>query len=281
MRRPLLAALLLVVVAGLATLVLVGQVLPPAGRSSTGSLAYGGLERSYRLFVPDSAAGRPAPLLLLLHGYHDSAASFEKETGFDREAAARGLVVAYPDGYAHSWNAGSICCGEARARGLDDEGFLFALLDRLEAELPVDRSRVYVAGMSNGGMMSLRLACEAPARFAAAASVAGELEVRDCAASPPISVLQVHGTADRIVPAPGFVVGPPGSDPVTVFQHWLAADRCAAVAPAVTSGGLRTRTGTGCAAGSNVTQVDVFGADHVWPKTGSALVAAFLLAHHR
>lgn len=275
-----LALLLLAAALVAAGLLLQGRIAPPAPPppAAVQHLQFEGLDRTYRVFTPAGLRG-PAPLVLLLHGYHDSAAAFERSTGFDAEAQRLGLLAVYPDGFQNSWNAGSICCGQARARALDDRGFLLALTDHLLATEPVDPGRVYVAGMSNGAMMSLRLACESPGRFAAVASVAGELEVTDCARATPISVLQVHGTADRTVLPPGLVAG--SRPQVTVFQHWRAADSCTGLAAPSVEGADTIRVATGCAAGTGVVQVDVAGGDHAWPPGVSRRIADFLLSHHR
>jgi len=92
-------------------------------------------------------------------------------------------------------------------------------------------------------------------------------------------MMQIHGTADRIVLPPGLVAG--SRPQVTVFQHWRTADGCTGVSAPVTAGADTIRTATGCAAGASVTQVDVAGGDHAWPPDASVRIAGFLSAHRR
>jgi polyhydroxybutyrate depolymerase len=114
--------------------------------------------------------------------------------------------VVYPDGWRvstiTSWNAGA-CCNPAASLGVDDLGFVSSLLDHLEAELCVDTSAVFAAGMSNGAMLTYRLACEMPDRFAAFAPVSGVLEQLPCTPTKPVPLLAVNGLADLNVPYHG------------------------------------------------------------------------------
>ncbi|PWB74362.1 MAG: hypothetical protein C3F15_08045 [Holophagae bacterium] len=212
------------------------------GTSVSTTLRVGELAREYRLHLPtgydpDSAV----PLVLVFHGYTGTAETTENgDTSFSRHADAHGYAVVYPQGtgfdadgkWITSWNdltcntspgpEGSICtpdadeyptppeCGEPReclwCSCHDDVGFIAALLDELERTLCVDRDRVYATGISNGGMFVHRLGCDLPERFAAIAPVAGTLaKGGGCAppTSPKISMINIHGTRDRVVPFDG------------------------------------------------------------------------------
>ncbi len=247
------------------------------------ALSHAGRERTFRLYVPRSLAG-PAPRRLVLHGGGGSGAGMELLTlqGLDRIADREGLVVAYPDGLGHGWNDGrSDLRSEAIRENVDDVGFLRALVQDLASSLPVDRDRVYATGISNGGMMSYRLACDAADVFAAVAPVAADLGVElsaRCAPLRPISVAILDGTEDPIMPwnggevrvlaiARGHVISAPDS-----FERWRAFDRCgeasiseprAADPPDGTS--LVTHVASPCAAGAEVRLYEIRGGGHTWP----------------
>lgn len=169
-----------------------------------------GVERSYIAHVPDDARpGKPLPVLVMLHGAGGDAERARVVTGFDDDGDAGGFIVVYPNGTQaadiegeYSWNAGA-CCGVPQRTGVDDVSFISAVLDDLAATHEIDASRVYLAGFSNGGMLSYRLSCELGERFAGIAIVGGALNLSVCDAPSPMSVLIIHGTADRTVPYDG------------------------------------------------------------------------------
>jgi poly(3-hydroxybutyrate) depolymerase len=136
----------------------------------------------------------------MLHGGFGNGAQAEHSYNWDSEADNGHFLVAYPDGLVRAWNAGS-CCGEPQRTNADDVGFITAMVGVIEQQMPIDRARIYVTGMSNGAMMALRLGCQTDT-FAAIAPVAGTL-LSDCSAARPTSVLQIHGTADDRVPYNG------------------------------------------------------------------------------
>lgn len=247
------------------------------------ALAQGGHERTFRLYVPEHAAD-PAPLLLVLHGGGGSGAGMELMTlqGFDRIADREGLVVAYPDGIGRSWNDGR---SDVRSRSvqeeIDDVGFLRALVEDLATGMKIDRSRVYATGISNGGMMSYRLACDAPDVFAAVAPVAAEFAAElspRCAPARPISIAILNGTEDPIMPWAGGEVRVLGSVRGRVisgpdsFERWRALDRCGetstsaprAAEPADDTS-VVAHVANGCADGVEVRLYEIRGGGHTWP----------------
>jgi polyhydroxybutyrate depolymerase len=155
--------------------------------------------RHYDVFAPANLpAGRA--LVIVLHGNGGTGQQIRKLTHFDALAARDGFVVAYPDAIEHHWNDGR----PEIASSSDDVGFIVKLIDEVAARYAIDRTRVYVTGISNGAIMSYRLACELGDRIAAIAPVAGELaEVPPCALKARVSVLAINGTADPIVPYEG------------------------------------------------------------------------------
>ena len=239
----------------------------PVGQS-TQSLESGGVSRTFHLYRPQGLTG-PAPLVVMLHGGFGSGEQAERAYHWDAEADNGHFLVAYPDGLNRAWNAGS-CCGEPQHSNVDDVGFITNMVSAIEQETAIDPARVYVTGMSNGAMMSLRLGCQTGV-FAAIAPVAGTL-LTDCSHAQPTSVLQIHGTADERVPyngGPGkaFAInGNPRVDgpPVpAVNDIWRSIDACGP--PSSTTAGDVTTSTAGCADGRTVELISVAGAGHQWP----------------
>lgn len=168
-----------------------------------GRLRHGGIDRSYRLVLPASSSDGPVALVVALHGGLQSAENLARMSGLDRESSRFGFAVVYPAGEARTWNAGR-CCGPAARMGIDDVGFVMTLTDSLIDEGIADPSRVYVTGISNGGMLAYRLAAEHAHRIAAIAPVAASM-LNDGTPAAPVSVLHTHGTRDRMVPFGGGV----------------------------------------------------------------------------
>ena len=181
---------------------------PLLKESEVRTLIHNGLERTYVIHVPEDLESKGSvPLVLVLHGATSCAQQIHAASQFDEVADREGFIVAYPDGIQRQWNDGrGVSFGSEDLTGIDDVGFLMAVIDEVSSDYAVDAARIHVAGSSNGGMMAHRLACERPDRIASIASVSGTMPVnlRDrCTASRPISVLAVHGTADFVVPWEG------------------------------------------------------------------------------
>lgn len=229
------------------------------------TVEFGGLSREVIVYRPGGtppAAG--FPLVMMLHGGLGSASQAESSYGWDALADSAGFVVAYPQGVDRTWNAGS-CCGKAQSADVDDVGFLTEVVTQVSAMQPIDESRRYLTGMSNGAMMTYRMACQS-ALFTAIAPVAGT-QLVECGSAAPTSVLHIHGAADTQVRldgerggAPGHVDGPPVAQ---VIKGWRTRDDCAA--PRVTTSGEVTTTTADCADGRTVTWIVIAGAGHQWP----------------
>jgi polyhydroxybutyrate depolymerase len=243
-----------------------GQPAAPPPGSSTQSVTAGGIDRTYRVYRP-AALGldEPVALVLMMHGGFGTAEQAESAYGWDAAAERYGFVVAYPDGLNRAWAVGGGCCGEPGRQGTDDVGFIRSVVADLSTRLPVDADRVFATGMSNGAMMSYRLACDSDL-FAAIAPVAGTL-MGECPSPRPVSLLHIHGLADESVPFDGS----PGTGraqidgaavPATV-DIWRQADSCE---PAVTrTEGLVVTSRSACRDGRTVILITVAGAGHQWP----------------
>lgn len=174
------------------------------------TLTFEGQGRTYMIHVPPSYdAGTPVPLLLMLHGRGGDGNGIAKLTNFSDLADEHNFIVLYPDGLDNQWNYVKDVPGYT-GMTQDDTAFLLELLDEVSGQYSVDEKRIYVAGFSNGGFMTQRLACDAPERFAAFASVAaagfGGMPAL-CQTPSPLSILLVHGTLDAVIPWQGMVRG--------------------------------------------------------------------------
>ena len=201
----------------------------------------------------------------------------------DSLAEARHFLVAYPDGTGGrfglntDWNAGE-CCGNAQRDGVDDVGFLRALIADVSARWPVDRRRVYVAGFSDGARMAYRAACEMAGEVAAVAAVSGSLVAAHCAPRWPIPVIAFHGTSDEEVPfadtaytaAREPVHGASGLPPTT--QFWMATNHCRGIVVHHVAPRVVETEGTGCV--TDVVLYAIEGGPHGWPVAPSARDAA-------
>jgi polyhydroxybutyrate depolymerase len=156
------------------------------------------------ILVPGKHA--PAPTLVVLHGATISAELTARWSGFAESAAKRGFAAVFPEGISRLWNDG-------RGDGLsasDDVGFLRRLTQELTASGAAEPGRIYLAGISNGGMMTLRMLCEAPELYAGAATVIAAMPGEtgaSCRLSKPVPVIMFNGTADPLVPYEGGGVG--------------------------------------------------------------------------
>jgi polyhydroxybutyrate depolymerase len=175
------------------------------------------------------------PLVIVLHG-GGARAERMLAVGLNEIAAAKGFIVAYPDGIGrgkkHSWNAGSkVPQGYAEEVRVDDVGFISKMIDDIAAKGRIDTRRIYVTGASKGGMLAYRLACELSDRIAAIAPVAATMVVPDCKPSRPVAVFHVHGSADESVPllgGRGDYTGPTASYPSVpdTIAKWRQINQC-------------------------------------------------------
>jgi len=201
-----------------------GAVFAPGTNART--LTHDAVLRSYNVYAPASYDGQSAvPLVVDIHGLSSTAQQQQGLSGWQAKADEIGFLVAYPEGLDNSWNAG-VCCGQSMADDVDDVGFLTAVVTAIEAEGNVDPDRVYATGLSNGGAMTQRLACEAADVFAAAAPLAFPVPFADfataCQPTREIPVLLSMGLTDVLVPYAGGTF----AGAVESYQAWRAKNSC-------------------------------------------------------
>jgi polyhydroxybutyrate depolymerase len=248
---------------GGATQTCTGKTAQPLDKTWT--ITSSGVSRTANVHVPVSYdPTQPTPVVLNFHGFTSDATQQAFLTQMTPKADAEGFIVVYPQGLNDSWNAGA-CCGQSASSKVDDVRFVSDLLDALAAQICVDAKRVFATGMSNGGFLSHRLACELSDRIAAVAPVAGVLGIPTCAPPRAVPVMHFHGTADPLVPyygSPtlGFVSVP------DTFSGWSARDACSG-SPVETyrNNDSHCSTYETCGAGATVTLCTVDGGGHTWP----------------
>lgn len=215
--------------------------------------------RSALVHVPRKARGR-RPLLLALHGAYANGAFMERYSRLSRIADREGFTVVYPDAAGPRWR---IAEDESDA----DVSFLDKLVDELSTGGCVDGARVSVTGVSNGGGMAARFACEADDRLAGLVTVAGGyVSLPRCAARRPLSVLEIHGTADAVVPYAGNDPRDPSDDVLTWIRGWVTRDGCRRPARSRTVSNRVVRLEwSPCRAGTAVEHLRLAGGTHAWP----------------
>jgi len=200
----------------------------PAQQTINGTLDHDGIERTYILYVPASYdASEAIPLVFNFHGYTSNALSQMNYGDFRAIADRENFMVVHPQGTLDPtgttyWNAQWI------ENGVDDIGFTSALIDDLASNYNIDLDRVYSTGMSNGGFMSYTLACELSDKIAAVASVTGTMTLdqvaQTCNPAELTPVMEIHGTADGVVPydGDGNFMAPISN----VIAHWVMQNNC-------------------------------------------------------
>jgi polyhydroxybutyrate depolymerase len=175
------------------------------------------------------------PLVILIHGYGSSGAGHDAYLGMSKATNARGVLLAIPDGTRdHTgklfWNATEACC-DFDHLPVDDVAYLDAIIGDVSLKQHVDPARIYIIGHSNGAFMAHRYACERSDRIAAIVALAGVpwADGATCKAGRSVSVLQVHGDADRIIEYGGgksFGNGAPYPSAEATVAMWAARDGC-------------------------------------------------------
>lgn len=265
---------------------------PAAVLTRTGTYSFhfrhDGVERAYLVHIPTGYRnGTPTPVVFAFHGGGgDMKLQASEHYGLVDKADSAGFVAVFPNGYSRlpggklaTWNAGN-CCAQARDAGSDDVGLVRAIWNRLQTQVTTDPRRVYATGMSNGGMLSHRLACEMADVFKAVAPVAGTDGTLSCKPTRPVSVLQIHAKDDTHVLFNGGAGDEAFKDkskvaefvsvPETV-QRWSRRNQC--IAPprrVLTVPGAYCDAYQACAGGTQVQLCVTETGGHSWPGGSKA-----------
>ena len=190
----------------LTVIALTSALLTPATASN--NYIVGG-DRPVTVHLPDNLAS-PAPLLILLHSASTSGAHQENYMQLGPIAKKSGLIYIAPDGTTNPegkrfWNASKSCCNKY-SQEVDDVAYIDSLINEIDKKTPVDRKRIYLIGHSNGAFMSFTYACKSN-QVAAIVAIAGAMDSNpECTPTTPVSLLNIHGTADKTIKVAGGVM---------------------------------------------------------------------------
>lgn len=234
-----------------------------AGSTRVFTMTFQGETRTYRVHLPKAfTRTKRYPILLALAGKGEHAKEFQLSRGLDTLPA----ITIYPeptlgiDGIT-AWQ------GAPYSSEIDDLAFINNVLDRVEGQLCVQKSRVYAVGWSNGGGLAWLLSCRQPDRIAAFAMIAGAFYYPEhaCHAKRPTSVLTIHGDLDSMVPYSGSP-----TRKLPAIEEWIAAraknNGCDS-SPLITYPDIYTQVNTwqGCDHKTTIQGVRLLGGEHAWP----------------
>lgn len=250
------------------------------------SLIHQGNERSYVVYEPGGTYKHKSyPLIIALHGGGGSARSMLRLTQgrFNEIAEEEGALVVYPEGLRRFWNEGrKKPVSFSHRNNIDDVGFIKAMVEALQEEYSIDAARIFVTGISNGGLMAYRLACELPDMIAGVASVTASFPedvLPECQSVEGISLLMMNGTDDPLLPYDGGMIVAYGIERGKVIsteatiEHWLKQNECGLhsekdLLPDTAQRDQTTVTRynyTGCDSGVKIELYRIEGGGHTWP----------------
>ena len=164
------------------------------------TILIGGVERRWRIFVPDQYEdGVALPLVLNFHGTGSTPDQQSRLSEFEALAAKAGFLVASPEARFSRERDGKLTWNVDLVQGdVDDVLFVQEMIDEIRKQISVDSKRIYATGFSGGGRMSSRLACDLSELIAAIGPVAGSRYPEDCVPSRPVPVITFHGKNDPV-----------------------------------------------------------------------------------
>lgn len=253
-------------------------------------LEHDGISRMSELYIPASYDNDiPTPLLIALHGRSSNSQRMADLTSFNIRAEAHGFMVAYPQGAQNQWNYLHGIAGRSQP---NDSEFLLKIIEVVSRQYNIDSNRIYVTGISNGGFMAQRLACYAPHKFAAFASVAAggyaSMPV-DCDKNTPVNMLYMHGTADQKVPweGLGIIDGNGNRQLVTMsisssIKFWASRNQCGPkvarkdIPAKGNSPGTQVNvfSSNECSGNAEVILYAIIGGGHNWPGVADFIPAS-------
>ncbi len=286
----------LVLVVAFVMVAIAGATAPAGqgkGKDLTERFSYGGQQRTYLLHLPPGHdKKKPVPLVVMLHGYTGTGALQAQWTGFSVKADRERFIVVYPDGPNPAGTGRAWSTTFMRQQGPNkDAAFVGEVIRRLRSQFAIDPKRIYVTGMSQGGMVAHAVGCELSSVVAAIAPVCGVI-VTIPKSSDPVSVLIINGTADPMVPyygggrsgpgggGRGRRSGGPGIPSVSeAVSTWVAHNGCSPKPKRTKRKGLIKEVYSGGRRGTEVMLCALVGGGHNWPgdakdNTKSGVVGA-------
>lgn len=241
------------------------------------SVTVGGTTRTFIVRAPRNI-NSPLPVVIVFHGGGGNGSNAETMSGFTRLVERERLIAVYPNGSGRmgerllTWNARH-CCGYAMDQRVDDVAFVDAMIDALVREFAIDTTRIYLTGMSNGGMVTHTLAATMRHRPAAIAPVVGAVFGDEPPPASPVSAIIFNGLLDTSVPPNGGLGngvgqrawdGTPPKPNEAQGDYWARAARCATT-PTRTEDARIIHWTWACPAGRAVELYQVKDNGHAWP----------------
>ena len=237
------------------------------------SCSYEGVDHDFLLYLPDNAEG--APLVIVLHGYGESADVMKSKTHFEEDALPKGYAVAYVDGAPNpgdttsstGWNSG------ISADGNNDICFLVSLAEYLQKQYSLDVDNTFVVGFSNGAFMTHRIAMEASATFAGVVSVAGKMPEsiwKEKGETNSVSFFQVTGEKDDVVPKYSDNSAKHAKDPAIedVIDYWVSINGLSPEGTEEVGKGSELTKYSAEGKNAKVWNLIIKGGRHSWPEEG-------------
>jgi polyhydroxybutyrate depolymerase len=239
-----------------------------------------GNQRIYYFHAPKDRQSKAIPLVLVFHGGAGDGIKVSKQTAFNDVADRNGFAVVYPNSIEH-WSDGRSTTGTSK----NDTDFVLQLIDHLAKTENIDKQRVYATGPSNGGMFTLRLACELSDEIAAFAPVIASFPVpyRDkCKPSRPVPIMMINATKDTFIQWKGGSIKTgrrgAGGEVIPVpdtADFWRQHNRCSGVPKITDLPDVDKDDGTtvkvvnypDCSDASAFEWVQIYGGGHAWPGT--------------
>ena len=251
------------------------EVCTPEGSLLDCTIEHNGVDRRFKIYEPSKLSPNVAlPVLFNFHSYGSNADQQLIYGDFRGLADEEAFILVVPqgsllEGTTH-WNSDSEFTSKSTA---DDLGFVSRMIDELETRYNIDNTKVYAAGMSNGGAMSLYLACSLSDQITAVASVTGFMSadlISNCGAIDPTSVILIHGTADSVV---SWESGLGGGSILGIGEFWAEHNNCSQSSQTAledyngdsVSGVIHQHSG--CDAETLVQVYEITDMDHIWPES--------------
>ena len=239
------------------------------------TITVSGAARTYLLHLPPDygrKGDKPLPILIVLHGSGTNGSWLAQQSELNDAADDHHYAVAYPDGSGTlgveflDWPTGDTTA-DGRATVLGNVHFISALIKSLARVPALDASHVFLAGVSNGGIMTYTLACDIADRLSGFAVIAGEMPDSACTTTRPLPVMVVHGTADEVIPYDNHGERVPGA-PVSYLSapeavaFWAHHNGCSSPVKRSKSGHVIRELYTDCTNGTVVVFYTVVGGEH-------------------
>ena len=260
----------------LIALAVFGCLSRPSAGTECHKMEFGGTEREYCVHFPSSQETKPMPVVIVLHGGAGNALEAEGMTGMSSKADKEEFIAVYPQGSsklkskALTWNSGN-CCGYALEKKIDDIGFMRALIEKHKKDSRVDGKRIYVTGISDGGMLTYMIGCELADEVAAIAPVAGALNYENCSPGKPLPIVIFHSTDDEHVlyggGKPIQAIDPTPRTDASVayaFSFWSSNNGCIGEPSIERMGNVSIKRYDDCT-GAPVVLYSLDGGGHAWP----------------